>query len=146
MRFPNWANPTQADLREIAKGTYRFTLQHAAKHPWLRIEDLSVIVVAENIYRIRARVANRGAFPTHVTNKGKSLRRLRPVRVQFCPAEGVDLLSAQGHVDLGHLGGVTDSRLVEWFVSAPDGSQALCEIRALGGSGGNVVRKGNKPS
>ena len=146
IRFPNWANPTQADLSEIAKGTYRFTLQHAAKHPWLRLEDLSVTAVADRIYRIRARVANRGAFPTHVTNKGKSLRRLRPVRVEFCPAEGVELLSAQGHADLGHLGGVTDSRIVEWFVSATDESQALCEIRVLGGSGGNIARKVNKAS
>ena len=107
---------------------------------------LSVTAVADNLYRIRARVANRGAFPTHVTNKGKSLRRLRPVRVEFCPAEGVELLSARGHVDLGHLNGLTDSRLVEWFVSAPAGSQRLCEIYVLGGSGGNITRKVNKAS
>jgi hypothetical protein len=140
IRYPNWANPTQADLHRIAKGTYRFTLEHAAKHPWVQLEELSTTAVANGVYRIRARIANRGAFPTHVTNKGKSLKRLRPVRVEFYPSEGVKLLSAQGHLDLGHLSGVTDSRLVEWFVSAPHAPPELCEIRVLGGSGGNVSR------
>ena len=134
------ANPTQSDLSEIAKGTYRFTLQHARKHPWIVLEDVSVDAVGGSVYRIRVRVANRGEFPTHVTNEGKGLRRLRPVHVEFHPVEGVRLLSAQGHMDLGHLQGVADSRLLEWFVSSPGGTRDLCEIRVWGGTGGNVRR------
>jgi hypothetical protein len=145
-RYPHQANPTQAALSEIVKGTYRFTLEHARKHPWVRLEDLSVTAVGGNVFRVRARVANRGAFPTSVTNKGESLRRLFPTRVEFCPADGVELLSSQGHMALGHLKGLTDSRLVEWFVSAPRSSPKLCDIRILGGAGGNVMRKVIKPS
>ncbi len=69
------------------------------------------------------------------------------VRVEFHPAAGVDLLSLQGHVDVGHLDGVTGSSSLEWFVSAPETSQqVLCEIRVLGGTGGNVCRKVSRPS
>jgi len=81
-------------------------------------------------------VANRGEFPTHVTNKGKGLRRLRPVRVEFHLAEGAALLSRQGHFELGHLSGVNGSRELEWFVEGTGGE--IGEIRVLGGTGGNV--------
>ena len=124
-----------------------YPLEHAGKHPHVVLEALSVTAVGDAIYRIRARVANRGAFPTHVTVKGRALSRLRPVRVEFHPAADVDLLSLHGHVDVGHLDGVTGSRSLEWFVSAPETSrQVLCEIRVLGGTGGNVCREVSRPT
>ncbi len=136
--YPYWANPTLQHLRQIVEGTYRFTLAHAGRHPWVVLEDVAVDAVGGNVYRVRARVANRGKFPTHVTNKGKELRRLRTVRVEFAPGEGVELISLQGHADLGHLEGLTGSRLLEWFVSCREGTTDLCEIRILGGTGGST--------
>jgi len=132
------AGPTLRDLARISEGTYKFTLEHARKHPQVVLEDVHADAVGEQVFCIRARVANRGEFPTHVSSKGRNLRRLRSVRVEFHPAEGVKLLSAQGHHSLGHLNGVTGSRFLEWFVSAPEGVEALCEICVLGGTGGNV--------
>jgi len=132
------AGPTLHDLARISEGTYKFTLEHAHKHPRVILEDVHVDNVGGEVFRIRARVANRGEFPTHISNKGRDLRRLQPVRVEFHPDEGVILLSAQGHYSLGHLGGVTDSRSLEWFVLAPKGGKHLCEIRMLGGTGGNT--------
>ena len=134
------AGPTLPDLARISAGTYKFTLEHARKHPRIVLEDIQADAVGGQVFRIRARIANRGKFPTHISNKGKGLRRLRPVQVEFHPAEGVQLLSDQGHYSLGHLGGVTHSRSLEWFVSAPEGGEKLCEIRVLGGAGGNVKR------
>ena len=139
------ANRTLKDLAKTAKGTYQFTTDHANRHPQVALEDLDVCAVGGDIYRVRARVANRGELPTHVTDKGKGLSRLRPVRVEFHPAKGVELLSAEGHASLGHLAGVTGSRLLEWFVSAPGQDAELSEIRVLGGTGGNarkVIMKG----
>ncbi len=132
------AGPTLRDLAKISEGTYKFTLEHAGKHPLITLEDVQVDAVGGQVFRIRARVANRGEFPTHVSNKGKNLRRMRPVRIEFHPAEGVQLLSDQGHYSLGHLSGVTGSRSLEWFVSVPEGGEDLCEIKILGGTGGNV--------
>ena len=143
--YPHYANPALPHLRQIAEGTYRFTLAHARKHPWVVLEDLAVDAIEGQVYRVRARVANRGAFPTHVTHKGKHLRRLQPVRVEFRPAERVALLSAQGHANLGHLGSLTDSHLLEWFVSCPEEAEDLCEIRVLGGTGGNTTRRIKRP-
>ena len=139
--FRQLANRTLSDLAEVVKRTYRFTLEHAQKHPRVVLEDVSVDPMGGAVYRVRARVANRGEFPTHVSNKGRTLRRLRPVRVEFHPSSGVELLSAEGHMEVGHLAGVTGSRTLEWFVSAPKAGKALCEIRVLGGTGGNVSAK-----
>jgi hypothetical protein len=139
------AGPTMSDLRRIARGTYRFTVEHASRHPRVVIEDLAAEWVGGGVWRIRARVANRGQFPTHVTNKGRSLRRLKPVRVEFRPAEGVRLLSQRGHHDLGHLEGVTEGRPLEWFVAVEGGTDTLCRLLVQGGTGGNTSATVAKP-
>ena len=140
------SNPTLRDLAKISEGTYKFTLEHAAKHPLIALEDVKVDAMGDRVFRIRARVANRGEFPTNVSNKGKNLRRLRPVRVEFYPVEGIELLSAQGHYSLGHLSGITGGRMLEWFVSAPEDESDLCQIRVFGGTGGNVEQNVKKTS
>ena len=139
------AGRTLPHLKRVSKGTYEFTLEHAARHPHIALEDVSVKGVGGGVYRVRARVANRGQFPTHVSNKGRGLRRLKGVRLEFQPAKGVKLLSQTGHHDLGHLAGLTGSRRLEWFVSAPRGGKVLCEIRVQGGTGGNVATQIKKP-
>ena len=139
------AGPTLADLKTLSAGTYKFTLEHAGRHPRVVIEHLCVERVGAEVYRLRARVANRGQFPTHVTNKGKSLRRLKPVRVEFHPGDGVKLLSQTGHHSLGHLAGVTDGRELEWFVVAEGETDTLCELRVSGGTGGNVTAGVSRP-
>ncbi len=133
------AGPTLDDLKKIVQGTYRFTLEHAGRHPRLSIEDVRVDKVGDSVYRIRARVANRGYFPTHVTNRGRGLRRLKGVQVEFVPAEGVTLLSRTGHQSLGHLPGVTGGRELEWFVAAPRPTRVLCELRVRGGAAGRAA-------
>jgi hypothetical protein len=136
--YKHVANPTLADLKRIAANTYQFTVAHARRHPRVVVEDARAECVGEGTYRLRAQVANRGEFPTHVSNRGRDLRRVQGVRVEFHPATGVQLLSEVGHQTLGHLGGLTDARDLEWFVTAPPGASALCELRVLGGAGGNV--------
>ena len=133
------AGPTLDDLKSIVRDTYKFTVEHASRHPWLKIENMSVERIGEDIVRVRARVANRGAFPTHVSNKGKSLRRLQKVRVELRLAEGVELISQAGHVDCGHLAGLTGSRSLEWFLRTE--KTVLGEMHVRGGTGGNLRAK-----
>jgi len=140
LRTPHLINQTLKDLAEISKGTYRFTLSHAARAPQVTLEDVVSEEVGEAVYRIRARVANRGGLPTHVTNRGRSLSRLKPVHVAFYPTNRVSLLSAEGHVDAGHLQSVTGHRQLEWFVKVEGKGKRLAEIRVEGGAGGNVRR------
>ena len=135
------SGPTLPDLAEIAAGTYRFTLEHARKHPQVVLEEPQIEHVDGTVYRVGCRVANRGEFPTHVSNKGRGLMRLCPVRVELALADGVSLLSAQGHRVLGHLNGVTGSQHLEWFVSAPANSVEVCAVRVFGGTGGNTSHR-----
>ena len=131
-----WAGMTMADLKKRAAATYRFTLHHAAQHPRISLEDVETAALGNRIHRIRARVANRGALPTHVSNRGAKLKRLRPVRVELHPSDGVELLSRQAHHTLGHLPGPSGSRPLEWFVRAR--KRASCRIVVRGGTGGNA--------
>jgi hypothetical protein len=130
------AGPTLQEMRDISARTYEFTLEHAAYHPSVVPETPTVDRVGEGVYRVRLRVANRGQLPTHVSNRGRGLRRLKPVRVEVSWESGVELLSNEGHRGLGHLGGLTDSRLLEWFVRADKAAEILGEATVYGGTGG----------
>ncbi|MFH1006757.1 MAG: M14 family metallopeptidase [Candidatus Latescibacterota bacterium] len=140
------AGPTLPDLARISKGTYQFTLEHARRHPKVDIEEVEAQAVGGSVFRVRCRIANRGAFPTHISKKGATLRSLAPVRVEFHPSPGAALLSEKGHQNLGHLGKLTDSRILEWFVRAEGKAETLCTIRVLGGTGGNTVHRVKVPS
>lgn len=130
------AGPTLAELATISAATYEFTLAHAACRPVLSVEDVTAEVIEGTVRRLRLRVANRGRFPTHITAKGRSLRRLQPVRLEFTTAPGVERLSREGHSSLGHLGGLTDSRTLEWFLRVPEGTPWLCEVSIDAGTAG----------
>jgi len=140
------AGPTLAELRRIAAATYKFTLAHAAYRPLLAVEDVTAELIEGRVWRVRARVANRGQFPTHITAKGKSLRRLQPVRVEFAPGPGVERLSREGHRNLGHLGALTDSRNLEWFLRAPKDAAMLCELTVHGGTAGTCRVRVPRPA
>jgi len=130
------AGMTLPDLRQRSAATCRFTLHHAEQHPRVTLEEIEAQTVGDGIVRIRCQVANRGALPTNISNRGATLRRLRPVRVEFHPGNGVEVLSRQAHHDLGHLGGPGGGRQLEWFIRAKPG--ASCRIAVRGGTGGNA--------
>lgn len=136
----NQHNPTLAWTRKLAPKTYAFTLEHASWAPHVRIEDVETECVGGKVFRIRIRVTNRGRLPTHVTKPGRTLRCVKPVRVEFDPGRGVELLSRQGHLELGHLEGVTGSRTLEWFVRRTGRKTPTVDIRVWGGAGGNDCR------
>jgi len=125
------------DLKKRCAATYKFTLYHAGQHPWVTLEDIEREAVGRGIHRLRARVANRGALPTNISNRGAKLKRLQTVRVEFRPGKGVEVLSRQAHHDLGHLSGPGGSKPLEWFVRAKKG--ASCHIAVRGGTGGSVA-------
>ena len=131
-----WSGMTMPDLKKRSAATYKWTLHYAEQHPQVTLENLAAEAVGDDVYRVRARVANRGALPTHITQRGARLRRLKPVRVEFHPGEDAEVLSLAAHHTLGHLAGPTGGRQLEWFVRAPAG--ATCEILVRGGTGGNL--------
>lgn len=142
-------NPFLPELPPTLEAAFRFTIAHARRHPWVIVEDFDIQRFDDSVYRIRMRVANRGDLPTHLTNKGRSLRRLRPVEARFTPTHGVTMLSAAKSHELGHLAAVTGSQIVEWFVSVPQesgtDSQVLGELNISGGTAGDIKRTVEAP-
>ena len=132
-------NPLVPGLQPMVDGAYRFTRSFAERHPRVRAEEVEVAPVGGDVYRIRARIANRGRLPTNITNQGLGLPRLQPVRASLMPADGVEMLSARGHLELGHLRALIGSRIVEWFMRAPatEAGAEIGVIRVLGGTGGD---------
>ena len=132
-------NPLVQTLAPMVDGAYRFTRSFAERHPRVQAEEVAVTAVGGDVYRIRARIANRGRLPTNITNQGRGLPRMQPVRTSLMLPDGVELLSARGHLDLGHLRALTGSRIVEWFVRAPGGEsgEEIGVIRVLAGTGGD---------
>ena len=139
-------NPLVSELQPTIEASYRFTVRHAELHPAVRIEDLHVDGFGE-VFRVRTRIANRGALPTNITNLGRTLHRVPKVSVRFTPAEGAELLSEAGHLELGHLPKMVGSRLVEWFVRMPTAragssaatGDALGVITLNGGTGADQI-------
>ena len=140
-------NPLVQELEPMVEGSYQFTRSFAERHPQVVPEEVEVAAVGGTVFRIRARIANRGRLPTNITNLGKGLPRIQPVRVSLILEKGVELLSERGHQDLGHLRPLTGSRIVEWFVQAPTvtAGEKIGLIRVLGGTGGDSLKILTRP-
>ena len=139
-------NPMMCTMRPIMSSCHRCVMEHARMHPDLVMESLSVDPCGNGVYHVRAQVANRGVLPTHVTNKALELQRFEPVRLSLAcdAAAGVQLLSDIGHVEVGHLAGITGNGSAEWFVQADGDSSAakgllLGKLHVTGACGGDFV-------
>ena len=140
-------NPLVQELEPMVEGSYQFTRSFAERHPQVVAEEVAITAVGGAVFRVRARIANRGRLPTNITNVGAELPRLQPVRVSLILAEGVELLSERGHQDLGHLRPLTGSHIVEWFVQAPTVAVGakIGILRVLGGTGGDSLKTLTRP-
>ena len=127
-------NPLITELQPTCEASYRFTVRHASRHPWVTAEGTEVTEFGD-VYRVRTRVANRGALATSVTNLGAGVPRIPRPQVRVIPAESVDLLSEQGLITLGHLDATFGSQVVEWFLHTEGGAE-LATLVVDAGTGG----------
>lgn len=121
-------------MEQISAGTTRFILQHAAWHPRLALSGCEATPVGPDLYRVRGRVANIGRFATNVMSTGLTSRTHQPVTVSLEPSEGIEVLSRQRVLEFPSIGGGGDFRALEWFISAPRGSEVT--LRASHPRGG----------
>ncbi|MGI5818223.1 MAG: M14 family metallopeptidase [Armatimonadota bacterium] len=122
------------EMERISEGTSSFMLEHAAWHPKLALSGCETTAVGPGLFRVRGRVANVGRFATNVMSTGLSSRIHQPVRVSLeQPGEGA-VLSRQRVLEFDAIGGGGDFRPLEWFVSAPEGSELT--VRASHPRGG----------
>lgn len=122
-------NPDLDRLRErIAPGSAQFIIEYADRRPRLEISEVTTDRFGD-IFRIRARVTNSGAFATNITDRALQLRSLKPVEVELLPGDA-ELLSRHRHLTLGHLPAHARSHECEWFVRAADPMQVTIQARA----------------
>ncbi|MCD6360829.1 MAG: hypothetical protein J7M38_08170, partial [Armatimonadetes bacterium] len=121
-------NPALDRLQErIAPGAAQFIIEYAARRPKLEISDVQVDSFGE-VYRVRARVSNAGAFATNITQQALQLRSVRPVELEVSAGENARLLSRPRYHTIGHIPAYGRSQEYEWFVHAPAPAQII--IRA----------------
>lgn len=109
-------NQTLPALRPLAERCTEFTRALADWAPRVAFEEVSSESMGGDVFRIRARLANRGRLPTNLTAPGRTLRCIPPLEIRFHASDGVELLSQTGHTTVGHLAAVTGNRPLEWFV------------------------------
>jgi hypothetical protein len=155
-RLFTFRNPPGQFVEEMARKNTLFTLKHALTSPQLRINDLSVIQVAETVFRVVAVVENHGYLPTNVTTRAIETDAVKPVIVRLELDEEAELVGGQAEVDLGHLPGrwkrsrsgyhrVWDwdppKRRVEWVVGCREqGTSPVVRVVAVSSRAG-VDRK-----
>lgn len=116
LRMNAFANPDPRELPGIAEGCTRFILEHAGRYPHLRIVGVRVDAVGSDIFRIRATVMNTGGFPTYIAETGRDVRANRSPMARLELGDGMEMLSREAGVELGHLGARSGKRDLEWFV------------------------------
>jgi len=128
-------SPSLDELRErIAPGSARFIMEYAERHAAVCIRHVTVDRLDGSIYRVRATVANSGAFPTNVSQHGLSLKAMKPVTVELITSGEAEVVSRRRYQEIGHLAGLTGSRELEWFIRGEEGARLT--IRASSDKGG----------
>ncbi len=146
-----WRNPPPPRLEKEIAPHADFIVFHALISPRLEFKEITVMPVGEGAFHIRALVQNTGWLPTHVTDRAKEKKLIRPLEVEIALPEGAALVSGERKVEAGQLAGralknttywnsdPTDDRAkVEWVVRAPQGSAVT--ITAVHQRAGKISR------
>jgi len=153
----SWQNPPpgSAWLKDICLNNALFSFTCAAISPLLTLPILKIEPVSQaesapqsekRVYRVIVVVENSGFLPTYGSKKAQERKFLKPLTLEMLPGEGVELLSGEKKLELGHLegrsnklgispyqtGSSSDYRVkAEWFVQASPGAtitvEAYCE-------------------
>lgn len=127
------ANPASEDMESIAAKCTAFILDHAGRRPLIKIVKVEVAHMEGKVHRVLATVMNTGDLATQVTELGHRVTQNDGVRVRL---EGAEVLSRGAVQEIGHLGGVSGHRDLEWFVRGEPGSQV--RIVAVAQKGGEA--------
>ncbi|MCX6643171.1 MAG: M14 family metallopeptidase [Candidatus Bathyarchaeota archaeon] len=139
-------NPPPGDwLEKECDKALPFALRHAALLPLIRITDAKVTKVADDIYKVEAKIVNTGWLPTNVTEIAIKIKKAPPVIAEIILPNGAQLVIGQEKVNLGHLEGRSAKILaprvvggevidktrasVEWVVKTEKSMEIIVEAR-----------------
>jgi murein tripeptide amidase MpaA len=125
-------NPPAKLLQDEIHKNMLFSLAFAASLPGLAVNTLKAEKVAEDVYKVSAKVENTGYLPTSGSIQAANNKIASPVKVCIC---GGEIVQGECEVDIGHLKGHGNSaggymnisgggsaKKVEWIIKAPAGS------------------------
>ena len=115
-------NPPGQHLEQMCRKNAMFSIKHAATAPRIKVTDVSISALAEDVFKLEAVVENQGYLPTNVTQRAITQKTAEPVVVTLKVGEGIELASGKERVELGHLTGRAErkmkySRFIDWHAS-----------------------------
>ena len=131
-------NPPASQLDSVLARQERFIIALAGLLPSVALRDVEVEALSEGVYRIKARVANEGFFPT-LSGLGELARWPRRVRVEVM-TDGQEIASGQAVQLLGPLPGSGKGEDVEWvIVGRPDSRVTIRASSPVAGESSQTV-------
>ena len=126
--------PYPPQIEDASTNTTAFILRHADYRPRIVISGVEAARLADGVYRLRATVANVGRLATNVMSTGAGSRTAEPVAVRLEGIEADGIASRPWVYEFPALGGGGAHQQMEWFVTAPAGTEIA--IRAFHPRGG----------
>jgi len=143
----SYRNPPGHLLESACRDNVLFNLAHADAAPRIRISDVAVERLADDLWKLRAVVANTGYLPTNLSDVALENKVARPVTLAVT---GAEVVMNPACADLGHLAGrnerlypwspwgqqwTANARPAEWLLRAPEGAEAtLTAVSEKGGT------------
>lgn len=122
--------PPAPEMASIGPRCADFVIEHARRRPRLEVRDVQVEPLGGEVYRLRAKVGNVGALPTHITQHGRSIQSNGPVTVRLELPEGVELLSRKQVHETAGLEALRGHVELEWFVRGHTGATVTITAQA----------------
>ena len=106
----SYRNPPGHLLEKICHENMLFNLAHADAAPRVQVTALAAEKLADDLWKLRAEVANTGYLPTNLSDVALENAVAKPVTVAV---EGAEVVMNPARADLGHLAG-RNQRLYPW--------------------------------
>ncbi len=106
----SYRNPPGHMLEKICHENMLFNLAHADAAPRVQVTALAAEKLADDLWKLRAEVANTGYLPTNLSDVALENAVAKPVTVAV---DGAEVVMNPARADLGHLAG-RNQRLYPW--------------------------------
>lgn len=140
----SWRNPPPALLEAEIAPQADFAVGFAALAPRLAWRAVEIASLGDDVYHVRAVVENAGFLSTSGTQRARTVKAARPVRVAITLPEGASLRSGTPIVEIGHLEGRAN-KLGVTFGSSPTDNRGKAEWLVHAPGGGTVRLAGSAP-
>jgi len=132
-------NPPEKFLDQEAEKHTKFLMRFMKTLPRLALDQVKVMPLGNDHYKIEAVVENLGYLPTYILQEALDIKKAAPVCVEL-GGENVEFVSGKAKEEIGHLQGFSGVRInyshtgpvtvahppcakkVEWVIKAPQGN------------------------